>query len=190
MPEQPGNPPADATVDWRSARERLRTYLTRSLPAADRQHLEDLVQEGLVRLLAAVRREQPRNFEALLNTITQRTRIDFIRRRARWRAVFAVLQEGDDAAARGRDGEAHELGDLLERLEFVVHGLLARDAAEECRALAEAYLKRQRWERVAAERALKADALRKRWSRCLEWIRRELAGDPLFAPLMRNPPKV
>ena len=77
----------------------MRRRLGYELTASTREHLDDLVQEALVRLLRAVRREPIENLEALMTEIARRTAIDCLRRRTRWRAVIeSEIPEGLEIA--------------------------------------------------------------------------------------------
>ena len=170
---------SETEIRWEEAGVFLRRRLGYELPAGARSQLEDLVQESLVRLLRAVRREPVENLEALMTEIARRTAIDCLRRRTRWSVVLSPESQDFDQVPDPA-GPA-PLGDPVERLHFVVlEFFTAREAR--CRELAVAFFAEQDWKVVAAGQGRSHDAVRKQWSRCLEMLREAARGEP--GPLM------
>ena len=88
-------------------------------------HIDDLVQESMVRLLRAVRREPVENIEALMTEIARRTAIDCLRRRTRWSALVRpeepdLEQVSEPEGARRRAGGSARAPPL--RGDRVLHG--------------------------------------------------------------------
>lgn len=167
---------SEAEIRWDEASAFLRRRLGYEVPASSRVHIDDLVQESLVRLLRAVRREKVENLEALMTEIARRTAIDCLRRRTRWKAL--VEPEGPGfAEMRDPEARADQIGDPIERLHFVVlEFFTVREAP--CRDLAAAFFAEQDWKAVAAARGRSHDAVRKQWSRCLGILREAARTDP------------
>lgn len=181
MPSTGGRSAAHETdIAWDEAAAFLRRRLQYQLSASGRDAIDDLVQEALVRLLRAVRREPVENLEALMTEIARRTAIDWLRRRTRWNLIVDPANPSIDGVADPK-GRAEELGDPVDRLSFVVVEFFgARESA--CRDLAIAYFERQDWKAVAEARGRSHDAIRKQWSRCLELLRAAARSDR--GPLM------
>jgi len=158
----------------------VRRHLARRAGSEDRAHLEDLTQEACVRLLRALRRESAEDLDALAFVIAQRTWVDFVRRRTRWRRVFAGGEERDAMAA----AEESEWAGSGERLRFIVLALFEREGRDACRELALAYFAEMDWKTVAAAFNQSHAAVRKRWSRCVEDVRRLLAQDRKLSRLL------
>src|SRR2546426_7198473 len=180
MPPSGDAPAAGATseseIRWDEATQFLRRRLDYELPTRARHQLDDLVQESLVRLLRAVRREPVENLEALMTEIARRTAIDCLRRRTRWSALLSpaepAIDEVPDPTARPDD-----LGDPVERLHFVVLEFFTVREAR-CRELAVAFFAEQDWKLVAEGQGRSHRAVRKQWSRCLELLRAAARSDP------------
>lgn len=172
---------SDPALDWEEVNNALRRHLGRRAGAADRQFLDDLVQEACIRLLRAARRSRVENLDALVSTVAHRTWVDFIRRRMRWRRVFTADSERTPEAA-APDGHAY--GDVRDRLQFIVLELFEREGAEGCRDLARAYFAEMDWKTVAASRKQGYAAVRKRWSRCVEEVRRLMKQDPHLSRIL------
>ena len=170
-------------LDWTQVRAVLRRHLHEQLPSGDRDSLEDLVQEALVRLLRVRRREPIANLDALLHTLTRRTCIDFLRRKRRW----TLLIDAGGVDVTELPGPARSapwaMGDGGERIEFVVGALFEREGHHECGSLAQEFFSERDWSVVARERNLSAAAVRKRWSRCLDTLRRAVRADPWLSNL-------
>ena len=180
-----GEPPAafaasETEIRWSEAAAFLRRRLDYELPASARPHLDDLVQESLVRLLRAVRREPVLNVEALMTEIARRAAIDCLRRNTRWSAILTVDSSELDRAADSAPSHSR-LGDPVERLQFVVLEFFTVREAR-CQELATAYFAEQDWKAVASRSGRSHDAVRKQWSRCLEMLRQ--AAREEFGPLM------
>lgn len=170
----------ETEIAWDEAAAFLRRRFQYQLSACGRDTIDDLVQEALVRLLRAVRREPIENLEALMTEIARRTAIDWMRRRTRWSAIVdpahPPVEDVADPKAR-----AEELGDPLDRLYFVVVEFFGTRESG-CRDLATAYFAGQDWKAVAEARGRSHDAVRKQWSRCLELLRAAARNDR--GPLM------
>ena len=169
--------PVQTDIDWDRARILLRRSLASRAGAGDRDAVEDLVQEASVRLLRASRRGPVENLDALASTIAQRTWVDFIRRRVRWRRIFLENAEPADFPL----SEGSEWSDLKDRLQFIVLALFEREGADACRDLARAYFAEQDWKTVAGSMNQGYSAIRKRWSRCIQTVRRHLEQDPALS---------
>jgi RNA polymerase sigma factor (sigma-70 family) len=168
---------SESEIRWSEATAFLRRRLGYELPSSARHELEDLVQESLVRLLRAVRREPVENLEALMTEIARRTAIDRLRRHTRWSLILS--SEPPDLDQVADPSPSREIGDPVERLQFVVlEFFTAREAR--CRELATAYFAEQDWKQVAARVGRSHDAIRKQWSRCVELLR-EAAHEELGA---------
>jgi len=164
----------EVEIRWTEAEAFLRRRLDFELPANARAHLDDLVQESLVRLLRAVRREPVDNVEALMTEIARRAAIDCLRRRTRWNVVLDP--EAPDFDQVADPASRSPFGDPLERVHFVVlEFFTAREAR--CRDLAVAFFAEQDWKVVAAAQGRSHEAVRKQWSRCLETLREAARGE-------------
>jgi RNA polymerase sigma factor (sigma-70 family) len=173
----------EAEIRWDEASAFARRRLEYELPSWARGQVDDLVQETMVRLLRAVRREPVENLEALMTEIARRTAIDCLRRRSRWSIVLCE-EAGDIEAVPDPAARGPRLGDPLERMRFVVLEFFAAREAR-CRDLAVAYFAEQDWKAVAAAEGRSHEAVRKQWSRCLGMLRqaaRDEAG-PLMEAL-------
>jgi DNA-directed RNA polymerase specialized sigma24 family protein len=170
---------SETEIRWDEAVVFLRRRLERDLRAGGRAQIDDLVQESLVRLLRAVRREPIENVEALMTEIARRVAIDCVRREVRWNALVEPAGAALDRIADPSPDAL--LGDPLERLQFVVlEFFTARETR--CRELAVAYFAEQDWKRVAARAGRSHEAVRKQWSRCLDMLRASAREEP--GPLM------
>jgi DNA-directed RNA polymerase specialized sigma24 family protein len=167
---------SETEIRWSEASLFVRRRLRHELPISSHGNIDDLVQESLVRLLRAVRREPVENLEALMTEIARRTAIDSLRRRTRWMALVRddeiALETAPDPRAR-----ADQLGDPVERLQFVVLEFFEARRAR-CRELAVAYFAEQDWKAVAAARGRTHAAVRKQWSLCLALLRSAARTDP------------
>lgn len=170
------SPPGDAApvgapvLDAARARGFLLAAVRHRLGARHADDHEDLAQEALVRLLRVLRREPVRNLEALMNTLADRVVIQHDRRRRRW----SILVQPFDPAAHDRPDPSTRaqaaLGDPVHRLRFTVLEFFAAHHSP-CAELARAFFARTPWEKVAAAAGLNPDAVRRRWSRCLDRLR-------------------
>lgn len=174
-----------ATIDWDEVRISLRRRLIGQLDASERSELEDLIQEGCVRLLRASRREPIQDLEGLISVIAKRTFGDHLRRRYRHDRLLRPLDEGhaDAVAIPGPDSR---FGDLVDRIEFMVAGIFEREGRTECGELARGWFARRSWKEIAEELGLTHASVRKRWSRCLELPRRYFTDDPDLARLFEG----
>jgi DNA-directed RNA polymerase specialized sigma24 family protein len=175
-------PHAADEPDWQRVRGAIRGHLARRAGRDDRTHLDDLVQEACIRLLRAWRRERVDDTDALAYVIAQRTWVDFIRRRTRWRRLFT---EGEEREIAGPAG-GYEWGDLGDRLRFLVLAFFDREGRTACRELAHAYFAERDWKSVAEAWHESHAAVRKRWSRCVEEVRRLMQQDPKLTRLFEG----
>jgi hypothetical protein len=174
------DPPSEATIDWAGVRGFLRTALRAHLPEACAADLQDLIQEASVRVLRTLRREEVRNLEALMNDIARKTAIDFMRSRSRWSAMVLKVQHRQRDLAHGSNDDPEFLGDPLERTRFVVLAWFRQNSAG-CHELAARYFTGTcGWPVLAEELGLTPQALRRRWSRCVERLRQAVQGDREF----------
>lgn len=172
---------ADLRIDWDEVRALLRRHLAQRVGSADRDSLDDLIQEASIRLLRAARRSKVENLDALASTIARRTWVDFVRRRVRWRRIFSENTEWQAVAMPG----GSEWGDLRDRLQFVVLALFDREGSDACSDLARAYFAELDWKTVAGSLNQSYSSVRKRWSRCVEEVRRHMGQDPDLGRLLK-----
>lgn len=175
----PVRPPG---IDWERARAFMLGWLDahyRGLAAPVR---EDLVQEALVRLLRALRREPANNLEAFMTTIVQRTAIDALRSERRRRILGEVLLELD---ASDRGVGVPGPGDPQQLIEFTVKEFF-RSQRSTCVELADSYFRERRWESVAAALGATHAATRARWHRCVELLRAAVARDPQLRAVLQG----
>ena len=167
----PDRGPGGSEPDWNRVRSLLRRRLEARLSPGEREEIEDLVQEALVRLLRARGRGAIGNLDAFLHTLARRTWIDFIRRKRRWKLLMEA--GGVDVTRLPAPDRAAPwlLGDIQERIETVVLLHFEREGHAECGSLARTFFAERSWNAVAEERNLSGAAVRKRWSRCLDALR-------------------
>lgn len=173
-------------LDWDQVRSQMRRRLVGRMDASDRSELDDLVQEGCIRLLRAIRREAINDLEAFITVLTDRTFKDFLRRRYR---NERLLSFGHDEAPEPIDprGIKDQLAvDLLERIEFVVVGIFETEDRSECAELARHWFAARDWKWVSERMDRGHDAIRKQWSRCLEVPKRVLGQDPFYRHLFQR----
>jgi RNA polymerase sigma factor (sigma-70 family) len=168
-------------LDWQTVRSALRRHFGPKLDSADAHELDDLIQEGCVRLLRAARREPVEDLQGLITVIARRTFQDWLRRRYRNERLWKPLEASDELAIP--PAVDPRFGDLVERIEFMVLEVFQREARPECEKLARGWFSRRSWKELADELGLSHAAVRKRWSRCLELPRRVLAANPVLRPL-------
>ena len=166
-------------IHWEEAAGFVRRRLRIELRGAAADVIDDLLQESLVRLLRAVRREPIQNVEALMTEIARRTAVDWLRRRIRWKVLIDPALSAEDV--RVPAPSPSELGDPLERLQFVVVEFFGSGESG-CRELALAFFADQDWKKVAGSRGRSHEAVRKQWSRCLGLLREAAQRDG--GPLM------
>jgi len=172
-------PPGGAEIDWGNVQRSLRRQFIRRAGTGDREYIDDLVQEGSIRLLRAVRRGPVDRMDGLVATIAHRTWVDFIRRRARCRKLFSTGAKTEATVGP----EAFAWGDPAERLRFVVLELFEREGSTSCLELARAHFAGKDWKMVATALDRSHDAVRKAWSRCVEAARRIIKEDPALSRL-------
>lgn len=175
---------SSSSIDWNGVRASLRRRLAGRLDPAEAHELDDLIQEGCVRLLRASRREAIGDVEAMTSVIANRTFRDWLRRRTRHERLWQPLEGAPDLAMDPPSDARY--GDLLERIEFMVLETFHREERQDCAELARGWFAERNWKELADRLGLTHAAVRKRWSRCLELPRRLLGADPDFAPLFRR----
>jgi len=173
----------ESSLSWEQIHNQVHRRLVGRLDAADRSELDDLVQEGCIRVLRAQRRETIDNLEALITVIADRTFKDFLRRRYRNQRLMKPWEEDLPELADPRGIKDHLTVDLLERIEFVVVGIFTREDRDECAELARHWFAARDWKWVSEQLGRSHDAVRKQWSRCLDLPRRVLAADPFYRHL-------
>jgi RNA polymerase sigma factor (sigma-70 family) len=174
---------ADTWIDWHAARRFMRNCLRENMGTSDPADLDDLVQEALIRLLRAVRKEPVREVEALMRTIARRTAIDLIRRRRRWKSVRQQLDQTEAGSPLVAPALLTDAADPLDRIRFVVLEFFGGSESS-CSKLAQAYFEAKKWEAVATHLQESVVVVRKRWSRCLAQLRERAMQDPSFASLV------
>lgn len=174
----------EASIEWDAVRLSLRRRLGGRLDPAEAAELDDLVQEGCVRLLRAARREQIDDLEAMTAVIAQRTFRDWLRRRYRHERLWRPLEDAPEPATSVPVDPRY--GDLIERIEFLVLEIFRREGKEQCLELARGWFSGRNWRQLAERIGISHASARKRWSRCLELPRRELGSDPAYAPLFKR----
>jgi DNA-directed RNA polymerase specialized sigma24 family protein len=179
----PKDPP---TIDWEQVQDSLRRHLAGRLDHSELTELDDLVQESCIRLLRVSRRERVENLEALVSVVARRTFTDYLRRRYRNERLWTTLDDGHVDIPDTRGAAHARFGDLIERIEFIVLEVFARDDRPECRKLARAWFASRNWKDLAEELDLSHASVRKRWSRCLELPRKIFRADPEFGHLFRR----
>lgn len=181
--------PSDADsphFSWEEIHSQLRRRLVGRLDASDRSELDDLVQEGCIRLLRAQRREKIDDLEALITVIADRTFKDLLRRRYRNRRIMSFMDEHSPEAVDPRGVKDQLAVELLERIEFVVVEIFRDEDRIDCADLARHWFAARDWKSVSEQLGRSHSAVRKQWSRCLDLPRRILSEDPfyrhIFAP--------
>lgn len=173
-----------ASIDWNAARVSLRRRLAGRLDPAEIGELDDLVQEGCVRLLRASRREPIGDLEAMISVIAGRTFRDWLRRRYRHERLCRPLESVPEIEAESQLDPRY--GDLIDRIEFMVMELFRREERPDCAELAQSWFAGRNWKQLAAGLGLSHAGVRKRWSRCLELPRRIFGADPALASVFRS----
>lgn len=173
--EEHAHPDPVTAHDWDALRALLQDEVDSKI-RADSMLRQDLVQEACVRLLRALRRRPDLPPRRLVHVIALRTVTDHFRNRYRHRAMLEAAERGEiDAALPEALDPA--LGGLLERMELIVLESFRAHGREECRELAIEWFTLHDWTRIAAERGTGHAAVRKRWSRCLTFLRELLEHD-------------
>ncbi|MBK6735568.1 MAG: sigma-70 family RNA polymerase sigma factor [bacterium] len=157
--------------DWDQARGFLSRRLSRKLFRADQATLDDLTQEALVRLVRAARRETVLNFEGLMETIAERTLVDYLRSRRAWQKDPTIdpneYPEHPGLAALPAD----DLTPSLERFQFAVLEFF-QEHSSGCLDLAHHYFLERNWLEVARKQERPHTAIRQQWSRCVALLRK------------------
>ncbi|MBM3321734.1 MAG: sigma-70 family RNA polymerase sigma factor [Candidatus Eisenbacteria bacterium] len=164
-------------IDWGKARETIRRGIRYRLGVAESPDLEDLTQESVIRLLRAVRREGATNTSALIAVIVGRVVAQYLRSQTRRRLRFKPLEsETVDALDADFRYAPDHFGDPLERLELIVIEVFHRYRSS-CIELARFYFLSRDWKSVAEELGVPHDAVRARWKRCVELLRKVIRAD-------------
>lgn len=169
-----------SSIDWVEARRFITRALRRS--GIGRGELDDLVQEVSVRVMRAARKTEVVNLEALMNTIADRTTRDLFRRRRRWSALVTPLADATIETEPAEPVAVDPLSDPRERVRFVVLESFQADKPG-CYELGLAYFESLDWNQVARGLGRSAEAIRKQWSRCVNYLRDRAKTDPGFESL-------
>lgn len=169
-------PPAerDETRIVAEARAWYLDYFQRRVGARGRDLAEDLAQEAAIGLLRALRASAIENLGAMRETIGKRTWFGYLRREYRWRNVWDDT-EVEDAHVAGPRSHL-DVGDPGERLRFQVMECFRAHNAR-CQELASLFFSGLDWIQVAAQAGVGYAAVRKQWSRCLEFLRSKVLQD-------------
>lgn len=170
---------APKSIDWAAAREFLAETVRRRW-YHDASVVDDIVQECLVRLLRASRRNPIDNIEALMTEIAKRAIIDKLRSNTRASAVFGEASEFEMEKAAATTPAPDQFGDPVSRIRFVVLNVFG---ATNCADLARAYFEQLNWDHVATELGTSHAAIRKQWQRCVERLRALAERSPELAEL-------
>lgn len=171
------------TIDWDKVRGRVHMLIQRKLGREDRDTIEDLTQVATIHLLRFSRRAEIRELHGLEVTIAMRTVASFLRRRTFERAHFQGMEGAVAFDVECSLPVPAVLEQTPEVLELVVQEILKRGRPG-CLPLWRAYKDLGDWKRVAARLGKGHDAVRKSWSRCLKFLRAQLARDPRHAAWM------
>lgn len=173
--------PQTLDIDWDTTRTRMKLAFSGHVHFEDRSLVDDLTQEGLVRILRASRTTQIENLDAFLNTVVRRVWIDHVRRRASWRRIFDPLEDGTerDAAAPPTAAEP-ESGTPVSRTRFLVMEFF-RTRKSACLPLASEYFHELDWNQVAERLGRSHAAIRQQWKRCVDALRTAVSVDAVPA---------
>lgn len=167
----------DLEIDWHEAQCFLRERIAAELHRDDRDVLEDLTQQSLVRLVRAVRRAPPENLRGLMHAIARRTCIDHARARERWRLLVTNAGDSDLDPEALSAADTDPLGDPADRLRFIVMEFF-RTRRAACLELAGPYFEGLDWQAVAVRLGRSHAAVRQQWSRCVRHLRDAARQDP------------
>ena len=139
---------------------------------APAESIEDLTQEVLVRLFRLSQRETLENPEALATTMVHRICVDHVRRMRGPSGRLDPLPEGDSPMELPAPDPEHEVSvDMLQMFRFVVIEHF-RTSDLPCHELAVDFFAELSWSAVSNRLGLKHNTIIKRWSRCMEQVRR------------------
>jgi DNA-directed RNA polymerase specialized sigma24 family protein len=173
--------PQTLDINWDVMRTRMKSAFSGRVRFEDRSLVDDLTQEGLVRILRASRTMQIENLDAFLNTIVQRVWIDHVRRRASWRRIFDPLEEGTERGAAAPPSTAEcETGTPVSRTRFLVMEFF-RTRKSACLPLASEYFRELDWNQVAEQLGRSHAAVRQQWKRCVDALRMAVTMDAVPA---------
>lgn len=170
----------ESEIQWDDARAFLRRRLATRLRGVDPGEIEDLTQEAMIRLLRAVRREGARSLEALMTTIAERTRNDFLKKWMNRGKRDQPIEEFEPLLAEP-SGDASAALQALEddpgRVAFLILQLVGR-IQPSALPLLEAKMRGKSLEEVAREQRRTALAVRKEWSRVAQKLRDYASAHP------------
>jgi DNA-directed RNA polymerase specialized sigma24 family protein len=173
--------PQTVDINWDVTRTQMRQAFSGRVRFEDRSLVDDLTQEGLVRILRASRTTKIENLDAFLNTIVQRVWIDHVRRRASWRRIFDPLEEGTERGAAAPPTTVEpESGTPIARTRFLVLEFF-RTRKSACLPLAAEYFRELDWNHVAGHLGRSHAAVRQQWKRCVDALRTAVSVDAVPA---------
>lgn len=172
------NEPDNLEHDWDQVRRTLSRMLSRKLFREDHATLDDLTQEALVRLLRAARRDTILNIDGLMETIAQRTVVDFLRSRRIWDTQDIDVNEDPDNLRLPKTF-LDEWPPSCERVEFAVLEFFESKNSG-CLELAHHYFAERNWLEVARTLGRPHAAIRQQWTRCVELLRKTARSDAGF----------
>jgi DNA-directed RNA polymerase specialized sigma24 family protein len=172
---------AETRIDWVVVRATMKHAFSCRVRSEDPSVVDDLVQEGLVRLLRASRTTAIENLDAFTNTIVHRVWSDHVRRRASWRRLFDPLDEGTERTSAAPPPPADfETGSPVSRIRFIVIEFFPTRRSA-CLPLAAEYFRELDWCRVAERMGRSHAAIRQQWKRCVDALRTAVAADAVPA---------
>ena len=172
----PAEPFTEEQIEWDEAVVFLKRLLQKRLGASAPSDIDDLAQEAAIDFLRALRRTGAEKPKALMTTIANRAAIDFIDRRRRWSILVTPLGDNEPNIP-GKGNDPSVFGDMEQRVQFIVLEYF-RQQESQCLELAKAFFDEHDWETVAKTKRLKTAAIRKRWSRCVDRLRKEARTHP------------
>jgi DNA-directed RNA polymerase specialized sigma24 family protein len=173
---EPDNPERD----WDQIRKALSRTLARKLFRVDRATLDDLTSEAVIRLLHATRRGAIHNIDGLMETIAQRTVVDFLRRRRLGEGPGGIdVHDDPDNPLLPMTPTDDEWPLSRDRVEFVVLEFFESQNSG-CLILARHFFVEHNWLEVARITGRTHTAILKQWSRCLELLRKTARSDAGF----------
>jgi DNA-directed RNA polymerase specialized sigma24 family protein len=178
MPEPPslslltGSRSTSPAPDWAGLRTYVLHRIRGRLQFAPAETLEDLAQEVMVILFRLSQRETLLNPEALATTLVHRVCVDHVRRMHGPSGRLDPLPDSDAPLELPAPDPSEEVpADMLELFRFVVLEYFRVNDVP-CHELAVDFFAEQSWSVVADRLRLKHHTVIKRWSRCMEQVRR------------------
>lgn len=182
MADTPAKSDDITRIDWDHARQLMRGVISRQLHSVDPSTVEDLTQEALVRFLRALRREAPREPDALATSVAKRTAIDHLRSKTRWKLIVEPMSDAVEDNAASTATPPDQFGDPVTRVRFLVMEFFRENSAR-CLELAHEYFQENDWKTVGARLGSSHGAVRRQWSRCVDTLREALQRNPAMAEL-------